>query len=273
MNNIKVSVCIGVYNREKYIKDCLESIINQTYKNIEILISDNASTDRSMEIAEEILSKSNCEYKIFKQEVNRGPDFNYKFLSDMATGEYVALFHSDDIYYPDIIQKSIKIFDNSNIEKLGIVMSQTSVSINFPKNKKYNSKFLKDNCYDITYENLLDHMVNKRSNVLICPTVVVSRNCLTCFEHENRYPDANDLLEYMKILKKGFHIALIDEELEMYRIHEGQDSVLQKLKKKRMFNGQFYVLKDFLLEERNFFRMIQLLKLYFINLCRFLFRM
>ncbi len=50
MNNPKISVCITVYNREEYIAQCIESVISQDYKNIEIIISDNCSTDRSVEI-------------------------------------------------------------------------------------------------------------------------------------------------------------------------------------------------------------------------------
>ena len=81
-----VSICIGVYNREQFLEKNLKSILSQTYSNLEIIISDNASTDRSVEIINSILSSATIPHEVSVQEKNLGPDENYRFLANKAKG-------------------------------------------------------------------------------------------------------------------------------------------------------------------------------------------
>ena len=100
-----VSVCIPVYNREEYLASTIESIINQSFEDgdIEIVISDNASTDGTKEIAETYVSRYSY-VNFVELEKNEGADLNYMNVVANASGEYCWLFGSDDIMEPGALK-------------------------------------------------------------------------------------------------------------------------------------------------------------------------
>lgn len=108
----KVTVCIPSYNRAKTISNSLISILNQTYKNIEILVIDNASTDNTKEVVENF-NDSRIKYLYFPDLL----DVNYNFMRAISSSntEIVCLFHSDDYYFPTIIEEQIEFLAASNV--------------------------------------------------------------------------------------------------------------------------------------------------------------
>jgi glycosyltransferase involved in cell wall biosynthesis len=95
-NNPKISVCITVYNREEYITQCIESVLAQDYKNIEIIISDNCSTDKSVEIIKNFLSDKRI--KFYQNESNIGMYRNFDLVACYSTGDYIAYLNADDYW-------------------------------------------------------------------------------------------------------------------------------------------------------------------------------
>lgn len=93
-NSIKISVIIPVYNVEKYLAKCLDSVLNQTLKEIEVICINDGSTDNSLEILEEY-SKKDSRLKIISQE-NQGISVARNAGFDISNGEYVAFIDSDD---------------------------------------------------------------------------------------------------------------------------------------------------------------------------------
>ena len=91
----KVSVIVPVYNAEKYIEDCLNSITKQSLQDIEIICINDGSTDNSLEVMQEI-AKKDLRIKIFSQE-NKGPSITRNFGLSVAKGEYVLFVDSDDM--------------------------------------------------------------------------------------------------------------------------------------------------------------------------------
>ena len=89
-----ISVIIPVYNAEKYIKKCLETLINQTYSNLEIICVDDGSTDHSVELLE-IYAKKDDRIKIFTQK-NAGPAAARNLALKKVTGEYISFVDADD---------------------------------------------------------------------------------------------------------------------------------------------------------------------------------
>ncbi|KKH47430.1 glycosyltransferase family 2 protein [Methanosarcina sp. 1.H.A.2.2] len=96
MKNPLVSVGIPCYNRPEGLRRTLECITGQTYRNLEIIVSDNCSPDPEVErIGREFASKdSRIEY--YRQDVNRGPTYNFQFVLEKATGEYFMWAADDD---------------------------------------------------------------------------------------------------------------------------------------------------------------------------------
>uniref|UniRef100_UPI00112F8C15 glycosyltransferase family 2 protein n=1 Tax=Campylobacter TaxID=194 RepID=UPI00112F8C15 len=91
----KISIIIPVYNVEKYISQCLDSAINQSLKDIEIIIVDDCGSDKSMDIAQEY-AKNDSRIKIIKNSQNMGLFLTRCEGIKSATGEYILNLDSDD---------------------------------------------------------------------------------------------------------------------------------------------------------------------------------
>ena len=112
--SIKVSLGIPVYNESRFLKKTIDSLINQTYSNIEIIAIDNASTDNSFRILEEYSNKD-PRLKIFKNDKNIGLSNNFNLLVSKSSGEYFGWIGAHDIYNKDYIEKMVsKIIKNNN---------------------------------------------------------------------------------------------------------------------------------------------------------------
>ena len=106
---MKVSIIIPVYNVASYIEACIQSVFNQTYKNIEIIIVDDCGIDNSMEIVEKIVSTYNGEFciKILHHNQNKGLSAARNTGIKKATGEYLFFLDSDDLLPNDAIQNLV----------------------------------------------------------------------------------------------------------------------------------------------------------------------
>jgi glycosyltransferase involved in cell wall biosynthesis len=107
-----VSIIVVSYNAEKYIEKTLLSCLKQTFKNIEVLLLDNASKDKTLEIVKKI-QLSDGRLKIFENKENAGSYAGLNFLLEKAKGEYVAIQDHDDVWFPEKIEKQVK-FLNKN---------------------------------------------------------------------------------------------------------------------------------------------------------------
>lgn len=113
-----VSILIPNYNYENYLRYCIDSVINQTYSNIEIIIQDNASTDKSYEIIIEYqLKYLNGEIDKYIQagrnRRNVGSDKNATICANKAEGKYILFLSSDDALKPDYIERCVEILENN----------------------------------------------------------------------------------------------------------------------------------------------------------------
>ncbi len=110
MNEPLVSVCIGTYNREQTICECLDSVFAQSYKHLEVVVVDNASTDRTVEVL--------CGYgdriRLIQRAVNSGMCSTTRNEAVRnARGEYIAFLDSDDGWYPDKIARQVEFLENN----------------------------------------------------------------------------------------------------------------------------------------------------------------
>lgn len=112
MNKEKVSIIIPVYNGEKYIESCISSILGQTYKNIELVIINDGSTDNTKNILNKY--KTDNRIKIFSND-NHGVSFSRNYGIKKSTGEYLMFVDCDDILVENAISELINIMQN-NIE-------------------------------------------------------------------------------------------------------------------------------------------------------------
>ena len=111
----KISVLLSVYNNQEDIPNAIKSVIDQTYKNWELIIIDDCSTDKTLEIIEDIILQ-NSQYCIIliKNKKNIGVYSSLNRGLKIATGDYIARIDSDDTYFPMFLEKNIEILDNND---------------------------------------------------------------------------------------------------------------------------------------------------------------
>ena len=109
-----VSIVVPNYNCEEYLEKCLDSVINQTYPNIEIIVCDNGSTDRSVSIINEF-AKKDKRIKVLINEVNQGLINCYNRMFFEATGDYVMIQDADDWCDTTRAEKQAAILDQYNV--------------------------------------------------------------------------------------------------------------------------------------------------------------
>ena len=115
--NPLVSVIVPVFNVEKYIEDCVISIQNQTYRNIEIILVDDGSTDKSGQICDLLKQKDN-RIKVYHN-LNNGVCFARNYAIKRATGKYILPVDGDDIIANTYIEKAVKVLEED--DNIGIV--------------------------------------------------------------------------------------------------------------------------------------------------------
>jgi len=101
-----VSICIPNYNGEKYLRESLESALAQTYRNTEILVVDNGSTDESIAIANEY-ARSDRRIRVVQNEKNLGPVPNFNRCIALGRGEWIKFLFHDDLLEPECIEKML----------------------------------------------------------------------------------------------------------------------------------------------------------------------
>jgi glycosyltransferase involved in cell wall biosynthesis len=106
-----VSILIPVYNRENLVRECIASAQAQTYGNIEIIICDNASTDRTWDVVQEF-ARGDSRIRAFRNESNVGPVRNWLRCVSQAKGDYIKILFSDDLISPRCVEVLLSVFQD-----------------------------------------------------------------------------------------------------------------------------------------------------------------
>jgi glycosyltransferase involved in cell wall biosynthesis len=109
-----ISVIIPCYNSEKFISDCIDSVLKQDYKNIEIILVDDGSTDGTNEILKKIVSANSEKIKLLTQK-NCGASAARNAGLQIANGEYIQFLDSDDILLPEKITHQVSLLGKNNL--------------------------------------------------------------------------------------------------------------------------------------------------------------
>lgn len=213
MENKKVSVIIPFYNGVEWLGEAVQSILDQTYKNVEIIVVN----DGSPEDIQPFLDKYGDKIVYCYQE-NQGPAVARNLAMSISTGDYLAYEDADDIWFPTKLEKQIGF-----MEKNGFVWSHTGFYYWWPESGKMK---LVSNRYD--YDDIRNQMLV--SFKMVTPSVVVHRS--TMIEHpEIQFPPElrkSQDTAYFAQLAKYYKVALIQEPLVKIRMR-GDNSNLQVL--------------------------------------------
>src|SRR5574344_1384872 len=103
MKNNKISIIVSAFNAEKYIKECLEKLLQQTYENIEIIVVEDGSTDKTKEIIKSF--EKNKKITIIYNDGNKGLSYSRNVGLRGATGEYIGFIDADDYIDNDFYEE------------------------------------------------------------------------------------------------------------------------------------------------------------------------
>lgn len=225
MNEIKVSVIIPVYNCEKYIKKCVTSIIKQSYKNIEILLINDGSTDNSYAKCKEIAILDE-RIKVFSKD-NGGVSSARNYGLKKCEGDYILFIDGDDYITNDCIEKSIKLIKEKDIEILKFsFVKEISKSIH----KKYsfsvpiNKVILNKEYSKILYPNTF--LTNDFCNI----TNVLIKKEIINHDFEPRMI-GEDFLFFMECLIKSKNVYFINDIFYHYVVNENSATHIFDAKK------------------------------------------
>lgn len=218
-----VSVVITTYNRVNELKRAIKSVVQQSYKNLEIIVVDDNVDNSISEKVKSIVEAFNDKRIILKKnEKNLGGAISRNVGIQASKGNYVAFLDDDDEYLPTKIEKQLKLFKESNNEKLALVYCYCNGMCNGKITKKY--------CYDYVGNCLYDAMC-----LCIAATSqwMCKKECLVDVGMFSDVPCKQDSTVIIKLLSKGYDIDRVPEILSLYH-EEDVPRISSKNAKKRI---------------------------------------
>lgn len=167
------SVIIPVYNSLGFIEKTLESVLNQTFRNFEIIVVDDNSSDRSYEILKRI-SKKDHRVRIFRNDQNHGVAQTRNRGIELARGKYIALLDSDDIWLPEKLERQIAF-----MQEKGCSLTYCSYGFTDKNDNTIEGTFYVPPCVDLK-------TILKR-NVISCSTVMADRQLFLRHKFKSTY--------------------------------------------------------------------------------------
>ena len=198
-----VSIITPSYNSEKYLKDCILSVLNQTLTSWEMLIVDDASTDNSRTVIEPYLKKDK-RIKAFFLEKNIGPAMARNYAINKASGRYIAFLDSDDMWLPHKLEVQL---DFMKLNNYSFVFSSYQVI------SENNSNIINE----IVVPNKISYNQYLKNTIIGCLTVMIDKNSYG----ELQMPDlrsSHDMALWLDLLREGEFAFGIEQPLAKYRL-------------------------------------------------------
>lgn len=203
----KVSVILPVYNCEKYIRESIESVLNQTFEDFELLIIDDCSTDSTIAIMETF---NDSRIKLIRKDENTGLIRSLNYAISIAKGEYIARMDGDDICLPHRFEKQVRFLEQNP----NIILCGSAIQI-------------------INEDSILQHpLVHEEIIVKLCfgtsfchPAIMGKTAVFKENLYDHKFKHAEDYDLWTRLAFKG-ELANLEEVLLLYRIHDEQVSQL-----------------------------------------------
>jgi glycosyltransferase involved in cell wall biosynthesis len=208
-----ISVIIPVYNSEKYLSEALISILNQTYSNLEIIVVDDCSTDRTLNVLENIIDNR---IKLVQNGLNLGPANSINNGISISNGEFIAIMHADDISHFDRLAKQCSyLLKNPDVHLIGTSYFEIDENGLLVAEKiTASNKRMK--------ERMCLH------NVICHPTVMFRKSLKSItplYLPDLRVNEDYEL--WLRLLSQGLKLHVLKLPLLYYRIHSMQQSKLK----------------------------------------------
>jgi glycosyltransferase involved in cell wall biosynthesis len=226
----KVSIIIPVYNRADLIGETIASALGQNYENLEVIVSDNQSTDGTFELLEKYAAEDR-RIKLFRNRSNLGPVKNWQRGIHEARGEYAKILWSDDLIAPEFINKCLNLFDSH--DDLAFVFSGVVL---FGENFRQQAHFGKTRTSGIYDSSAYIASTLLGENFLYSPgcalfrTESLRKNLLLDVPNRigsdfSSHAIGNDLLIFLLTAVDYPRVGYIEEPLSFFRSHKDSITV------------------------------------------------
>lgn len=223
--NKKVSLIMPVYNSEKYLNQAIDSILNQTYGDFELITINDGSTDSSLDILKDYASKDS-RIQIFNNNGNKGLPYTRRRGLELAKGEYIALMDSDDLSYPERFAEEVKYLDEN--KEVSVVASNFDYLIddNIVKIRRI---YKKDN---LLIENLKLKYKFMFFNPILNSSAMFRKNFIVNkqLNYREEFFVAQDYMFWVDCINKG-KMHIINKKLILYR--KGHENITRKSSEKK----------------------------------------
>jgi glycosyltransferase involved in cell wall biosynthesis len=208
--SLKVSIIVPTYNRAHLVTETINSILAQTFKDFELIVVDNESTDNTEEV---IKSYTDGRIKYFRHQNNGLVAVNRNYGISKANGEYIAFCDDDDLWMPEKLERQVKLLDLN--KELGLVYSDSYIMDENGNLERYtllsSSKLFRGNVFDKLFQ----------SDFIPMLTVMIRREALSKVgTFDPKYIIAQDYDLWLRIAEH-YPIDFTEEPLAKYRIHGG----------------------------------------------------
>lgn len=214
----KVTVILTSYNHAKYLREAIDSVLNQTYSDFELIIWDDASTDESWEI---VNSYSDPRIRAFRNETNQRGGNIRRALTQGVHGEFIAIQHSDDIWEPQKLEKQVT-FLNEN-PKIGAVFTNALI-INedgLPFDDKRHVYYKVFDQPNRSRHEWLNHFFYQ-GNALCHPSVLIRQKCYEdCGPYKLGLAQIPDFDMWVRLCMK-YDIHVLPEKLVRFRVRTNE---------------------------------------------------
>jgi glycosyltransferase involved in cell wall biosynthesis len=215
----KVSVILTSFNHAKYIQEAIDSVLNQTFADFELIIWDDASSDNSWEL---INQYSDPRIKAFRnEEQKRGVWGINKAISEVTSGKYIAIHHSDDVWEAEKLEKQVALLDAN--PGIGAVFTNVSV-ISEDGSPLADEKHFYFNIFDQpnrTRHEWLRFFFN-HGNALCHPSVLIRKSCYAdCGLYRFEFAQLPDLDMWIRLCMKH-EIHVLPEQLVRFRVRDNE---------------------------------------------------
>ena len=212
----RVSVVVKSFNHEEYIRHCIQSVLNQTFQDFELIVTDDASTDDTVAVVE---SFADDRIKLERLPHNLGISGAMNAAISRASGEYVAILNSDDWALPDRLERQVAFLDTN--PDVGLVFGMpTFVDDRDELTNGFNDFRVPLSFPDFSRRTWLRHFFFS-GNCLCAPTAMVRKKVFSRVgDYDVRLTNSQDLDYWVRALIAGFNICVLDQEVTAFRIRD-----------------------------------------------------
>ena len=221
-----VSIIMAAYNAEKTIELAIESVLNQTYSNFELLVINDCSKDGTAKLVEAFSAKDN-RVRLISNEKNSGVSYTRKHGLEEANGSWIAILDSDDAWTPEKLEKQIELQRRTNADLLFTGSA-------FMDSEGHPIDWYLHAPAEVTYRQLLKQNVLSNSSALVRKELYSRYYAIGDDMHE-------DFAIWLSILKDGKKAYGVDEPLLIYRIAKSSKSGNKVKAAKMNWNTYRYV--------------------------------